>query len=90
MNARMKKFTNEKPIENPTHNYVCNDLVTGIVIRHHKLPLILKYLREETNYTFKVPHGNKVRTLILEQGICRIDYEFINIKHHYEITIERY
>jgi hypothetical protein len=81
----MKKSTSEKP----THEYVCKNLVTGTVYRNPKLPLILKMLREETGYTFKVPHGNKVRTLILEQGICRIDYMFIT-EHHYEITIERF
>lgn len=85
MNAQKKNFTDEKP----SHEYVCKNLVTGTVYRSPKLPPILKMLRIETGYTFKVPHGNKVRTLILEQGVCRIDYMFIS-EHHYEITIERF
>lgn len=69
----------------PGHNYVCRNLITKEILRDPKLPPILKILRERTNYTFKIPHGNKVRTLILEEGVCRIEYPGI----HYEITIER-
>lgn len=73
------------------HKYVCLVVETGEIIECEKLPPILKRLREETNYTFKIPHGNKVRTLILENGRCLI-HEMKNdkVKFLYEITIERW
>lgn len=69
------------------YRYICKCILTGEVYTDSKLPRILKTLREETNHTFKIPHGNKVRTLILEQGICEIKYEGMAL---YEITIERW
>lgn len=68
------------------HMYVCNVIRTGETLSCPKLPPILKAIREVTNYTFKVPHGNKVRTLILEEGICVIR----NGEDTYEITIDRW
>lgn len=69
------------------HRYVCKGHLTGEVYIDSKLPRILKTLREVTNHTFKIPHGNKVRTLILEQGVCEIEYEGMAL---YGITIERW
>ena len=71
------------------HQYVCKTIqgiANGEIRINEKLPPILKALRIETDYTFKIPHGNKVRTLILEEGICRID----GGEYVYEITIERW
>ena len=68
------------------HQYECKALRTGEILTCEKLPPILKALREATGYTFKVPHGNKVRTLILEEGVCRIE----NGDDVYEITIDRW
>lgn len=68
------------------HRYVCKVVPTGEVLSNPKLPPILKELRERTGYQYKIPHGNKVRTLILEQGICSIEYN----KYRYDITIERW
>lgn len=68
------------------HMYKCRNIRTEDVIMCGKLPPILKALREITNYTFKVPHGNKVRTLILEQGVCIV----ANGEDTYEITIDRW
>jgi hypothetical protein len=65
---------------------VCKITPNGIVITNPKLPPILKELRERTGYQYKIPHGNKVRTLILEQGVCHIEYE----EYQYDITIERW
>ena len=69
------------------HRYVCKGCLTGEVYTDEKLPPILKTLRIATNYTFKIPHGNKVRTLILEEGVCRIVYNGVTL---YEITIKRW
>lgn len=68
------------------HQYVCKVVRTNEILACPKLPPILKALREITGYTFKVPHGNKVRTLILEEGICIIQ----NGLDTYEITIDRW
>ena len=68
------------------HLYICKIIHTGEVLSCPKLPPILKALREITGYTFKVPHGNKVRTMILEEGICIVD----DGAHIYEITIEKW
>ena len=75
------------------HSYVCKKTVAVTdelecihTIESVKLPPILKELREETGYQYKIPHGNKVRTLILEQGVCHIDCG----KYQYDITIERW
>lgn len=69
------------------HRYICKGLITGDVYTDDKLPRILKALRIATGYTFKIPHGNKVRTLILEEGICIITDNGVAL---YEITIERW
>ena len=75
-------------LEEHGHEYVCEDIATGIVIVSNKLPPILKDLRIATDYTFKIPHGNKVRTLILEEGMCIIkDNEDTEL---YKITIKRW
>ena len=69
------------------HQYVCKEVkATGVIYMNEKLPPILKMLRRDTGYTFKVPHGNKVRTMILEDGVCIID----DGEYRYEITIERW
>ena len=68
------------------HQYVCKAIRTGEILMCEKLPPILKALREATGYTFKVPHGNKVRTLILEEGICVVT----NGEDIYEITINKW
>ena len=68
------------------HQYKCRNIHTGEVLMCEKLPPILKALREITGYTFKVPHGNKVRTMILEEGICVIQ----NGLDIYEVTIDRW
>ena len=71
------------------HRYVCKvtaDNGTHYFINDPKLPRILKELRERTGYEYKIPHGNKVRTLILEQGVCRIEHN----GYQYDITIERW
>lgn len=68
------------------HQYKCRNIHTGEVLMCEKLPPILKALREITNYTFKVPHGNKVRTMILEEGLCIVQ----NGSDIYEITIDRW
>ena len=68
------------------HNYVCKSLKTGEQWCCVKLPPILKILRQESEDMYfgcKIPHGNRVRTDILESGICRI-------QDIYEITIERW
>lgn len=69
------------------HKYVCLNIKTGGVYENEKLPPILKILRTETNYTFKIPHGNKIRTMILEEGICII---YDGEKELYRITIVRW
>lgn len=73
------------------HQYECKIIHNGEIpwyeiLTCEKLPPILRALREATGYTFKVPHGNKVRTLILEEGICRIE----NGDDVYEITVDRW
>ena len=68
------------------HLYVCKVIHTGEILSCPKLPPILKALREITGYNFKIPHGNKVRTLILEDGICII----YNGEDTYEITVDRW
>lgn len=72
------------------HEYECmiiNESTQEIdTIASEKLPPILRKIRKDTGYTFKVPHGNKVRTLILEQGICIIKHGDMR----YEITIYRW
>ena len=73
------------------HQYECKMIHKGEVgwyeiLACEKLPPILKVLRDTTGHNFKVPHGNKVRTLILEEGICRIE----NGDDIYEITIDRW
>lgn len=75
--------TNDKTYN---HRYMCKVVPTGEVLSNPKLPLILKELRERTGYQYKIPHGNKVRTLILEQGVCHIEYG----EYQYNITIERW
>lgn len=80
---------NQQEIKWHGHEYVCTTIKQNNkveVITSEKLPPILRKLRKDTNYTFKVPHGNKVRTLILEEGICIINDG--NTK--YEITIKRW
>lgn len=69
------------------HKYICVSVETGIVYECEKLPPILKALREATGYTFKIPHGNRVRTMILEEGVCTI---YNGDKRLYEITIDRW
>lgn len=68
------------------HQYICKVIRTGEILACPKLPPILKALREVTGYTFKVPHGNKVRTMILEEGICIIH----NGQDTYEVTVDRW
>ena len=70
------------------HKYICCVVGTGEIYEYEKLPRLLKRLREETGYTFKVPHGNKVRTLILEDGKCIIYGNYG--RKLYEVTIERW
>ena len=82
MNAQMMNSTGT----GHGHQYRLRNLYTGEVWTNEKLPPLLKLLRMATDYTFKVPHGNKVRTLILEQGYCIIEYASIQ----YEVTIERW
>lgn len=69
------------------HEYRVLEMGTGHVYTNEKLPPLLKKLREDTGYTFKIPHGNKVRTLILEEGVCHIYNGDILM---YEITIDRW
>lgn len=71
--------------ETNEYEYVCS-MSTGEIIASRKLPVILKRLREYTGYNYKVPHGNKVRTIILEHGVCRIT----DGNDIYEITIKRW
>lgn len=61
-----------KQMINHKYVYKCEDMETGLIMTGVKLPPILKALREATNYTFKIPHGNRVRTFILEEGSCVI------------------
>lgn len=68
------------------HRYVCKIIPTKEVLVGPKLPPILKELRERTGYEYKIPHGNKVRTLILEQGVCHIECG----GYQYDITVERW
>lgn len=71
------------------HRYICTITAdNGIrrILDCPKLPPILKALREESGYQYKIPHGNKVRTLILEQGVCHIECG----EYQYDITIERW
>lgn len=68
------------------HCYVCEELSTGEVLCCDKLPPILKILRKNTGYTYQIPHGNKVRTMILEQGSCDIDAGI----YQYRITVDRW
>lgn len=72
-----------------SHRYVCVVTLANGEVDHYlscpKLPPILKALREVTGYQYKIPHGNKVRTFILEQGVCHIECG----EYHYNITIER-
>lgn len=68
------------------HRYICRILGTRESWYCEKLPPILKMLRkrvEDDYYAPKIPHGNRVRTDILETGVCRIE-------DLYEITIERW
>lgn len=68
------------------HKYICRILGTREVWYCDKLPPILKMLRkrsEDIYFVPKIPHGNRVRTDILETGVCRIE-------DLYEITIERW
>lgn len=75
--------TNDKTYN---HRYMCKITPTQEVLECPKLPPILKALREMTGYQCKIPHGNKVRTLILEQGVCHIECG----EYQYNITIERW
>ena len=70
------------------HQYMCRVIATRDIVVCDKLPPILKALREDTGHTFKIPHGNKVRTLIIEEGMCIIYND--NGKALYEITIKRW
>lgn len=74
------------------HRYVVKEIwcehELPVIYTDIKLPPLLKKLREDTDYTYKVPHGNKVRTIILEEGICRIAVP--DSGTIYEITIERW
>lgn len=74
------------------HTYRCCVLSVGSEVDHvyecPKLPVILKAIRIDTDNRFKIPHGNKVRTLILEQGECRI--EDPETHEMYVITIRRW
>ena len=83
-----KQMINNAKMHNEEHGhqYECKILHTGEILTCEKLPPILKALRETTGYTFKIPHGNKVRTLILEEGMCRIETG----DDIYEITINRW
>lgn len=68
------------------HEYKCKILGTREVWCCDKLPPILKMLRkrsEDIYFAPKIPHGNRVRTDILETGVCRID-------DLYEITVVRW
>lgn len=68
--------------------YRCETTSTGAYMESEKLPPILKALRNITEYRFKIPHGNKVRTLILEQGACCIVDPFTD--EMYIITVRRW
>ena len=68
------------------HVYVCEVDPTGEVLENEKLPPILKVLRERTNYEYKIPHGNRVRTTILENGYCIIPGN----GETYKITVRRW
>ena len=70
------------------HTYICYDLKTNEIIQREKLPPILKIIRIENDYAFKVPHGNRIRTMILEEGVCYIYDDFG--EQRYVITIERW
>jgi hypothetical protein len=74
------------------HMYKCTVLSKDSEIDHvyecPKLPVILKAIKVDTDYRFKIPHGNKVRTLILEQGSCHIVDPDTN--EEYIITIRRW
>lgn len=61
---------------------------TFIVMHSSKLPEILKKVRMDTNYMYKVPHGNKVRAIILQEGMCRLSIPDLQLI--YEITIMRW
>ena len=82
----VKQMTNTHTKYNG-HEYKVLEVGTGSVYINEKLPPLLKKLREDTGFTFKIPHGNKVRTLILEEGICYIYNGDILM---YEITIDRW
>lgn len=68
------------------HMYVCEIDSTGEVLQNDKLPPILRTLRERTNHEYKIPHGNKVRTMIIEQGACIITCN----EEVYRITVKRW
>lgn len=91
MNEQMMKMDIIHKTEHG-HKYVVREIRHGHMIcsvyKNDKLPPLLKKLREDTGYTYKIPHGNKVRTIILEEGICRIAVPNSGII--YEITIERW
>jgi hypothetical protein len=72
------------------HRYKCvyRNPITGEE-RHltcEKLPPILKVIRREIKEMSTIPHGNKVRAIILEEGI----YEFTNDNIVCKIIIERW
>ena len=81
-----KQTINSAKIHNGEHGHQYECKIIHKILTCEKLPPILRALREATGYTFKVPHGNKVRTLILEEGVCRIE----NGDDVYEITVDRW
>lgn len=74
------------------YKYVC--LVVnkdGKVDHFHEsenLQAIMKAIRTDTEHKFKIPHGNKVRAIMLEQGDCNIIDPFTD--NLYKISINRW
>lgn len=52
------------------------------------LQAIMRAIRTDTEHKFKIPHGNRVRAIMLEQGDCNIIDPFTNIL--YKISVRRW
>lgn len=71
------------------HVYQCMVIdPEGEVMHIHEcesLQVIMRKVRDETGHKFKIPHGNRVRAIMLEQGICHIIDPFTDILYNFSV-----
>lgn len=77
------------------HKYVATNVDSGYQHKYDTLPDLMRFIRDRV----KIPHGNKIRTILLEEGVyCaqgkdrknRIDKYGDVVFHRYDITVERW